>query len=353
MPAGAAADGAQLAAAPGARPGATGFVCPACRTPVAATGEAYRCAACGRSFPILFGIPDFRLHGDRYLSLEAERAKAARLHAFAQQASFAALVDHYYAITDDVPPGLARRYRDYILAGPGRAVPILDALGPRGAADALVDLGCGSGGLLVAAAGRGGTVWGVDIALRWLVICRKRLEEAGIAATLVCADAEALPLPDGMAAQVVAADLVEHVRDPAGTAAAIARLLRPGGRLWLCAANRYCLGPHASTRVWGIGFLPKRARGWLLRRLKGIDLLRHTNLVAPLPLARLLRGQGFTIETMRPRQVPPGTAGATPAERLLLGLYRRALGLPALRGALVLGGPAFEMMGRRAGGGGR
>ena len=347
MPAGGAASEADQAA----DLRAPGFICPACRTAVAATGEAYRCAACGRSFPILFGIPDFRLRGDRYLTLEAERAKAARLHAFAQHASFAELVSHYYEITDDVPPELALRYRDYILAGPRRAAPILDALGPRGADKVLVDLGCGSGGLLVAAAGRGGAVWGVDIALRWLVICRKRLEEEGIAATLLCADAEALPLPDGMASQVVAADLVEHVHDPIGTAAAIGRLLRPGGRLWLCAANRYCIGPHASTRVWGIGFLPKRARSWLLRRLKGIDLLRHTNLVAPLPLARLLRGQGFTIEAMRPRQVPPGTAGATPAERLLLGLYRRALRLPAMRGALLLAGPAFEVTGRKPGGG--
>src|SRR3954464_3136063 len=87
-------------------------------------------------------------------SLRAERDKAARLHAFAAQASFAELVAYYYRITDDVPPEQAIRYRDYIFDGPRRAAPILDALEPDNRADTLVDLGCGSGGLLVAAAGR-------------------------------------------------------------------------------------------------------------------------------------------------------------------------------------------------------
>ncbi len=321
------------------------FVCPACRAALTRMAEAYQCASCGRAFPILFGIPDFRLRPDRYLSLEEERAKAGRLHAFAQHASFDALVRYYYEITGDVPPELAVRYRGYILGGPRRAGPILDALRPCRETDTLVDLGCGSGGLLVAAAGRYRAVYGVDIALRWLVICRKHLEEKGIEATLVCADVEALPFPDGMASHAVAADLVEHVYSIASTAEAIQRLLQPGGKLWLCAANRYCIGPHASTRIWGISLLPRRARSWLLRRLKGIDLLRNSNLVSPAGLARLLRARGFAVEVMQPRQIAPGTTvGNTAGERFLLALYRKALRLRPLRSALLLVGPAFELL---------
>ncbi len=64
---------------------------------------AYGCAKCRQSYPILFGIPDFRLQGDRYLSLEDERAKASKLHAFAEDHDFRELVAFYYSITDDVP----------------------------------------------------------------------------------------------------------------------------------------------------------------------------------------------------------------------------------------------------------
>ncbi len=63
-----------------------GFVCPQCRAAVQEGAAAYTCGSCKRAYPILFGIPDFRLQGDRYLSLEDERAKAARLHEFGQSA---------------------------------------------------------------------------------------------------------------------------------------------------------------------------------------------------------------------------------------------------------------------------
>ena len=347
---------ATVAAAVAPPPPAVAFVCPACRAPVAAVPDAYRCAPCGRTYPVLFGIPDFRLRPDRYLSLEEERAKARRLHEYAQGASFDALVRHYYAITDDVPADLALRYQAYIRSGPRRAEHVLDDLRPRPGHDTLLDLGCGTGGLLVAATGRYRAAIGVDIALRWLVICRKRLEEAGVAATLVCADVEALPLPEASVTHAVADDLIEHVHSVEGTVAAIGRHLEPGGVLWLSAANRWCVGPHASSRVWAIGFLPRRARGWVLRRLKGVDLLRNTHLVSPGGLARLLRRRGFEPVAQRPKPVataaPAGAAGAGQGaprlERALIALYGRAVGVGALRGALLRFGPAFEMVWRKA-----
>lgn len=325
------------------------FVCPCCRAALSKASAAYRCAGCGRSYPVLFGIADFRLRSDRYLSLDEERAKARRLHEFGQGASFDALVRHYYAITDDVPDDLALRYRDYIRDAPRRARAVVDELDPRRGTDTLVDLGCGSGGLLIAADGRYRAAFGVDIALRWLVICQKRLAEEGVRATLVCADVEALPFPDTCLSHAVAADLVEHVYDVGRSIGAIARHLEPGGRLWLSAANRYCVGPHASTRVWGIGFLPKPARRRVLLGLKGIDLLRHANLVSPGGLTRLLRARGFTAIAARPKPVAPGAGAAgSQVERALIGLYRRALRVRATRRLLLRIGPAFEIVCRKA-----
>ena len=36
------------------------------------------CEGCGRNYPTVAGFPDFRLESDRYLDLDAERAKAER-----------------------------------------------------------------------------------------------------------------------------------------------------------------------------------------------------------------------------------------------------------------------------------
>lgn len=320
-----------------------GIVCPSCHGELLEAATSYQCAPCRRDYPILFGIADFRLRSDRYLPIKEERAKARRLHEFAQSASFDALVRYYYDITDDVPPNLARRFREYVGSAPSRGQLILDDLNPSKANHTLLDVGCGSGGLLVAAAGHYRAVFGVDIALRWLVICQKRLAEEGVSATLVCADVEALPFRPASFSHITAADLIENVYDVHGAISAMWHSLQSDGTLWLSAANRYCIGPHASTRMWGIGFLPQRARSWLLRTMKGIDLLRHVNLVSPGALTRILEECGFALVARRPKSVPPGASGST-FERALVTLYRCMLGYPLLSTVLLRIGPAFEIV---------
>ena len=230
------------------------FVCPRCKGELAANSTSYRCDSCAITYPILFGIPDFRLRSDRYLSLEDERAKARRLHEIGQNASVEELVQFYYSISDDLPRNMAQRYQAATIAAPERARHIVRDLAPKPGSDILVELGCGTGGLLVAAQGCYRAIYGVDIALRWLVVCKKRLQENNATATLVCADVESLPFPNGRFTQAVAADLVEHVYDVENTVREIARIVEPSGLLWLSAVNRYCVGPHPLTGVWAIGF---------------------------------------------------------------------------------------------------
>ena len=326
----------------------TSLVCPRCRRDLERRPQAYRCARCGLIYPIVCGIPDLRLRSDRYLSVEAERAKAEALHRLAKGASLEALVAHYYAITDDVPPMLAARYIAYVRSAPERARSIVDDLAPDPGMDRLIDLGCGTGGLVAAASSRCRAVVGLDIALRWLVIARKRLEELGVDAELVCADVETPPFPDDSFSQGVAADLIEHVYDPGRALGAIRRLLQPGGTVWLSAINRYCPGPHPSTGVWGVGYLPAAWRRAIRRKLRGIDSLRYTHLVSPGAAARLCRQQGLEVMTVRPRRVDTA-AGAErlPLERTLLAGYRALHGRPWLSPVLVRLGPGFEILCRR------
>src|SRR5262249_15968984 len=204
-------------AMPGSSSAQADFVCPCCKAGLAANSTSYRCGRCAVTYPVLFGIPDFRLRSDRYLSLEDERVKAGRLYEFGQSASVEEVVQFYYSLSDDLPHNMALRYQAATIAASERAQHIVRDLAPKLDSDILVDLGCGTGGLLVSAQNCYKAIYGVDIALRWLVVCKKRLEENNAAATLVCADAEALPFPSRIFTQAVAADLVEHVYDVDGT----------------------------------------------------------------------------------------------------------------------------------------
>lgn len=324
------------------------FVCPCCKGRLVAGSSFYSCDRCVITYPVLFDIPDFRLRSDRYLSLDQERAKARKLFDYGQNKSVAEVVQFYYSLSDDLPRNMALRYQAATIAAPDRAQHIVADLAPSPGSDVLVELGCGTGGLLVCAQGRYRAVYGVDIALRWLVVCKKRLQENNTAATLVCADVEALPFPSGSFTQAVAADLVEHVYNVDNTLWEIARVLKPNGLLWLSAVNRYCVGPHPLTGVWAIGFLPARPRAWLLKKLKKIDLLRYANMVSPGYLSGLLRKRGFKLLSMKPKHMVPGvTAGYGALERGLVVLYRLALRLPLMRGILVRIGPAFTFICRK------
>jgi SAM-dependent methyltransferase len=324
------------------------FVCPCCKGRLAASSSFYRCDRCLITYPVLFDIPDFRLRSDRYLSLEQERAKARKLFDYGQNKSVAEVVQFYYSLSDDLPRNMALRYQAATIAAPDRAQHIVEDLAPSPDSDVLVELGCGTGGLLVCAQGRYRAIYGVDIALRWLVVCKKRLQENNATATLLCADVEALPFANDSFTHAVAADLLDHVYNVDNSVREIARVIQPGGSLWISAANRYCIGPHPLTGVWAIGLLPARLRAGLLKKLKGIDLLRYANMLSSGYLRGLLRKHDFALRTIKPKQVVPHIqAGYGALERGLLKLYRSLLRLPSMRAILVTLGPAFTIICRK------
>ena len=320
------------------------FVCPACKGALRHSHNAYCCVACDRQYPILYGIPDFRLRSDRYLTLEQEREKAGQLDAFAQSASFEELVAYYYTITDDVPPELASRYQAYIHSAPDQARSTVAKLNPDPKCDILLDLGCGAGGLLVTASGCFKQVVGLDIALRWLIICKKRLDELGENALLVCADIEHPPFNDGEYSHVVAADLIEHVHNTKTAIEQCWKQLEPGGHFWLSATNRYCIGPHPLTRIWGIGFLQQAARSAILIKIRGVDSLRFTNLVSPAAIKKLCQQTGFHLLEVLPRQLSIDNIAKYPRhDRILIRCYTFMLRFSLFRGLLVYAGPAFQI----------
>lgn len=324
------------------------FVCPQCRCALATEEQEYRCTVCRRVFPIILGIADFRLAPDRYLSFEDERAKARKLSEFAATSDFEGLVDYYYSITDDVPPALASSFANYVRTAPQRAARILEAFGPLSGKPSLIDVGCGSGGALLAASGSFDPLVGVDIGLRWLVIAKKRLDEAGTAALLVCADAEALPFPERSFTHAIAEDLLEHTRRPDRAISAIASVLRPGGKVWISGNNRYWLGPHPAVGIWGAGIMPQRLRSWITRSIRGVDSFRNVEFISARKVISDARKGDLDVLEASARTLEAGRAsGRSEAFIRAVSVYNRLLTVPALRRWLLFLGPTFRIVFQR------
>jgi SAM-dependent methyltransferase len=98
----------------------------------------------------------------------------------------------------------------------------------------VIDVGCGTGRALPPlreAVGPAGTVIALDVTPEMLHAARPAAQLAG--ASLVIADARALPFADGSADALFAAGLVNHLPDTTAGLGELARVTRPGGLLVL------------------------------------------------------------------------------------------------------------------------
>lgn len=170
---------------------------------------------------------------------------------------------------------------------------VTDLLGPRRRGGVAVDVGCGTGHTLATLRELGyGPVLGSDLE-------DYALRHAG--ATVVCADARSLPLPDAVAGCVVALDVLEHIADEHAALGEWRRVLQPRGTLvvtvpayqslysdfdrWACHERRYSRS-RLRDRLVAAGF--------------EVDRLSHFNsfLVPPAwaarrtPLRRYVQGGG-------------------------------------------------------------
>jgi ubiquinone/menaquinone biosynthesis C-methylase UbiE len=101
--------------------------------------------------------------------------------------------------------------------------------------DEVVDVACGSGNATIPAALTGATVTGLDITPELLEAGRANAAEAGVEVKWVEGDAEQLPFEDESVDAVVSVFGCMFAPDHRVTAAELARVLRPGGRMAVCA----------------------------------------------------------------------------------------------------------------------
>ena len=149
----------------------------------------------------------------------------------------------------------------------------------------VIDIGCGGGLLSEGMAALGAQVTGIDLSEKALGIARLHLYETGhvVDYRLISAEAMAAEAPSRFDL-VTCLEMLEHVPDPASTVAACARLVKPGGQVFLSTINRnpkaYLLAVVGAEYL--LNLLPRGTHD-------------YTRFLKPAELARLCRAAGLEV----------------------------------------------------------
>ena len=189
------------------------LACPRCKAPL---DGRLACANCGAAYQAVDGVP----------ILLSEELTEQHLH---QREYFDAEFAGYekYAVEN---------WRLSFIERIFGALGVLDGQGPY------LDVGVGgSGATVIEAARRGVEAVGCDLSLEGVLAARRFVEQEGVehSADLVVCAAEALPFPDEQFGSASAVALLEHLDDDADAVAELARVVAPGGRVWITVPHAY------------------------------------------------------------------------------------------------------------------
>lgn len=149
----------------------------------------------------------------------------------------------------------------------------------------VIDVGCGGGLLSEGMAALGANVTGIDLSEKSLGVARLHLFESGLAINYRLISAEAMAAESPSQFDVLTClEMLEHVPDPASTVAACARLIKPGGQVFLSTINRnlkaYMLAVVGAEYV--LNLLPRGTHDF-------------TRFLKPAELTRLCRDAGLEV----------------------------------------------------------
>ena len=206
------------------------LVCPRCRAELRRQPDLLECAGCGAAFDVVDDVPIL-------LPETLSRQQASQTRYF--DAEFESFPSTYRP--ENWRVSFVRR--------------IFRSLGIERGQGAYLDVGVGgSGATVIEAARLGVEATGCDLSVPGVLNASKLARSESVAehAHFVACTAESLPFPDDAFACASAVAVLEHVEDDPKAAAELARVVRPGGRLWITVplAYRYILPPLWPVYAW-------------------------------------------------------------------------------------------------------
>jgi len=277
------------------------------------------------------------------VDLEDDLASAALLDERARDSSFKDLLRFHYERRPEASDAAHAAHLRHLEVESAQAERVFSNFEVGGA---FLDLGCGLGRWLEAAAQRYDVRVGVDASLAQLVLARSYLAEQGLEATLFAAEIERLPFPNESFDAAAATDVLEHVADPVVAIQEASRVLGASGRFYAVTPNRFSLTAEPHVGVWGLGFLPRPwAERYVLNRF-GIDYRS----IRPFSWSRFqgaLRSFGGETRADALRPGPKELAGFTAGKLQAAKLYELLLKLPIVNALVRRAAPAFEAWARK------
>lgn len=262
--------------------------CPHCHGDLAAGAEALTCTACGRAYPVVAELPDFRLTRHAYIDFDRDSARAVTIDALIRAEGLEAGIFDVFRNSRQFDAAKCRFRTRQVLGGADKYDRQIDGWLADVRTMPVLEVGVGPGQVTVALARRGISSYGIDVSMEWLVVAKHWLRQNGAVPQLAIALAENLPVAAGSVASYISLDVIEHVGDQERYVSEMARVLRPGGHYALVTPNRFSLAPEPHVGVWGVGYLPRRLQAPWVRLRAGVGY-DYTRLLSPAETRRLWR----------------------------------------------------------------
>lgn len=312
------------------------------------------CRACGRRYPVIGGVPDLRIDTLCPFDLVEDQRRVAAFLKDINGLNATASVRQVFARRSSWSEKLINSRTEGVLRAPEQLAEEVGGWLREIVFQDLqfLDLGCGPGTLLAAAARQGRSGVGVDLSLEWLVVAHRLITAHGGSPALAAGLGEALPLRDGSIGGIAGLDVIEHVSDVGQVLADSDRVLRPGGALVLTTPNRFSLTPEPHVFIWGVGWLPHRMQAPYVKWRSG-EPYPNTRLMSSWRLVKLVQSHTSLKPHIVIPPVRPADARRSRLRGLLIALYNRLMKLRLLRPFFLLCGPFFVLWGHKPQGGGK
>lgn len=325
------------------------FVCPICRSELAVNQGGYNCPACNRNYPLHAGIPDFRVFPDPYLDFKQDFDRTEIVLAGIARYRLEELLEYYWSFSDITPAALRPIFIRSALLGGERARHMVERFGDgtfkaKIAPRTVLEIGSGTGNFLLAANGKYDRVIGIDIAMRWLHVSRRRFMDHGLPEpALVCCCAEFLPFADNSFDLVTSTSTLEFVNDQQAALSECSRVVTDNGSVHISTVNRFSLAADPYAHLWGVGYLPRSLQARYVLRRRGS--IYKTQTLGYRELDNFAMAAGFTSIEFILSDIAPEVAARLPRPaRVQIGMYRSLKRLPVVRSILMRLGPGWDVI---------